>query len=193
MLIPVCTTPPDSEKPLVSLEEAKKQMLVEHGDDDELIKGYVTAATGHLEIQIGRAFIRQIWRQAYHCWPTGGARFPLSPALSIDSVQYYDSDNSLQTLDSSSYWLVEDTQSPIVTWRPGVQLPALYDRPDAMQVYMAVGYGAEPEETPEPIRLAVKVLAAEWYANREASTEAGSEELPFAVMALVKPFRRMNV
>lgn len=191
MLKPARTAPP--AEPIITLSEAKAHLEVQHGDRDDLIEGLVTAATGHLEKLLDTAFLKQTWMQAYGCWPADGARFPLAPQIQVDSVKYYDADNQIQTLDPSSYWSVEDEFSPVVRWRSFGQLPALYDRPDAMQVSMTVGYGDTPEDVPEPIRLAIKLLVGDWFENREASADGNFQELPYAVNALIRPFRRIFV
>src|SRR5690606_14090696 len=52
----------------VSLDEAKAQLAVEHGDDDALILGYIAAAVDHLDGWsgiLGRALVEQEWRQDF--------------------------------------------------------------------------------------------------------------------------------
>src|SRR3546814_19020975 len=63
---PVLVTPPTVD--VVTLEEAKLHLRVDVDEDDELIKGLIAAAVGHLEGWpglLGRVLAEQNWRKAF--------------------------------------------------------------------------------------------------------------------------------
>ena len=64
--------------------------------------------------------------------------------------------------------------------------------PDALIIDFTAGY-ADAAAVPEPMKLAVKALAAHWYENRE---EAGVDRFhtsPQSLNALMAPWRRVRV
>src|SRR5690606_3870606 len=46
---------------------------------------------------------------------------------------------------------------------------------------------------PEPIKVAILLLVGHWYQNREAATAKSISELPYAVSALIAPYRRIEI
>lgn len=195
MLKPVLITAP--AVPLVSLEEAKAHCRVDHDDENAILTGLVTAATSLLDGYsgvLGRALINQTWRVNLCSWPPCRIRLPLSPVSAISSIKYFDAANVERTLNAANYALFEDAQSPYAGWASNASLPSLFEREDAIAVEFVAGYGDAPEDVPEAIRLAAKLLVGDFYENREASiVGTTAEELPFAVKALIAPFRRVGV
>lgn len=190
MIKPVLITPPPAGKPLVSLVDAKKHCNVDHADDDGLITGYIIAATAWLDGYggvLGRALINQTWRLSLSCWPPFRIRLPLAPVSVITAITYRDSANQPQELAAANYQLVEDALSPAAAWTRDAALPSLFERPDAISVDFVAGYGPNPADVPETIRLAASMLVASWYASRETG------EIPAAVYTLIATARRVGL
>ncbi|MEK8122400.1 hypothetical protein WOB59_04720 [Methylocystis sp. IM4] len=61
---------------------------------------------------------------------------------------------------------------------------------DGIEIDFSVGYGASPNETPEPLRRAIMVLATHWRENRG---DDGDDALPKSVLQLASPFRRTRL
>jgi len=196
MLKPVLVTPPAVA--LMTLEEAKRHCHVEllQPDDDAVLSGLILAVTAYLDGYsgiLGRALVNQTWRVNLHSWPPCKIRLPLSPVSSIASIKYHDTLNNEVTLDAGNFSLHEDALSPFAEWSSTASLPSLYDRPDAIAVDFVAGYGAAASNVPAAIILGAKMLLATWFENREASIVGTSaQELPFAVEALISPFRRVG-
>ncbi|MFC5386578.1 head-tail connector protein [Aquamicrobium segne] len=60
------------------------------------------------------------------------------------------------------------------------------------------GYETKPgppstSTVPDPLKVAILLLVGHWYQNREATSSAGMASLPFAVEALIAPYRRMQL
>jgi uncharacterized phiE125 gp8 family phage protein len=92
---------------------------------------------------------------------------PNPPFTSLTYVKYYDVNNSLQTLSSSYYRVVTDAERPAyVVFLSG--LPTMYPREDALQITFVCGY-ANAAAVPETIKQAIRLLAADWFKNREAT------------------------
>lgn len=198
ILKPVRTVAPAAD--ILTVAEAKRHCRVEHlvADDEDYFTGLIAAATAYLDGYsgvLGRALINQTWRLNLSCWPACRIRLPLAPVSAITSIKYYDTANVQQTLGSSNYALIEDALSPAAQWAFNASLPSLYERPDAIEVLFVAGYGAAASAVPTPIIHAAKMLIAHLYENREASlvgAAAAAMEIPFAVSALIAPFRRVG-
>lgn len=193
LLKPVRTINP-SVLPL-SVDELKGQTRVDWADDDALIERLISAAVSHLDGYsgiLGRAIINQTWKiEADDFCET--MRLPVGDASSVTSIKYYDTDNAQQTASNSLYGLFTDSLGPFIELKTGQSWPSVYDRRDAVEIIWVSGYGAASTAVPEAIRHGIALLASHWYENRAAVAEGGWNELPFAVKALLGPFRQVGV
>lgn len=184
-------TQPASE--VVTVAEMKSHLRIDSDDEDTIIGDYITAATDMVDAEfgeIGQALITQTWSLVLPMFP-GSGRFdlPVSPVQSITSVTYYDGDNAEQTLTASAYRLTALQDRARVDLVNGYSWPATYDRADAVTVTYVAGYGDASTDIPEGIRQAVRMLAAHFYENREAVTEAKLAEAPLGVRHMLMKYR----
>jgi len=116
---------------------------------------------------------------------TGVIDIPRPPVQSIDSVNYYDFTNTLQTMDPLAYTASLGTPSRI---QPAYSKVWPLTRPtiDSVQIAFTSGYGLLEANVPAPIRQAMLLLIGAWYENREAvSAGSGVTIVPMAVDALL--------
>lgn len=161
-------------------------------DEDGLIQGLLDAAVQHVDGfagVLGRALMQQTWTQDFDCF--GDLCLPLAPVISV-VVTYYDLSNSQQTLASSVYSLLTSAAGPVISLNYGQVWPSVRSRQDAVRVTFVSGY-PDADSVPAPIKAAIALLTAHWYANREAVGVGNSTVLPLAVDALLAPFRRVGV
>lgn len=184
-------TPPANEP--ISLVEAKLHLRVDSDNtaDDDLINFLITAAREYAENFTGRClFTTEIdafydafppsefqlgpvnYQLANVLYPSGGCIWlPRSPVQTIEFVKYYDSNNTLQTLDPSLYLLdnVSEPSRLVPTYAQKFwqfTLPI----PNAVQVRLKVGYDdSNSALVPASIRQAIKMMIAAWYEFREAA------------------------
>lgn len=194
MLRPVLKTPP-AVKP-VSVADVKSSARIDFGDDDGLVEALIDAAVSHLDGHsgiLGRCLINQVWTQTLPAWPCGqiGMAFPdVSGAV----VTYRDGDGVLQTIDTANFRLIERADTSAIEWIDGFSLPSLASRSDAVTIDIVAGYGASADAVPAAIRHAIKLLVGHWYENREAVVLGTTvADLPFAVNALIAPYRRIGI
>lgn len=176
----------------VSLEEVKRHCRVDHNEEDTILSSYINAAVSYLDGWggvLGRCLVSQTWQQKFPSFH--GMRLVLVPVASIVSVKYYDADNVQQTLDAGDYMLVHDAPGASLVAAPGIEWPDFYSRPDAVTVEYVAGTPAE--QVPASIKVAIMLLVGHWYQNREASASSATGELPFAVDALIAPYRRVGL
>lgn len=191
MLAPVRTVAPTA--PVLTIEDVKAHLRVDHADEDALITGLIDAATAHLDGYngiLGRALVTQTWTVDF---PTFRNRLdiPLGPIQSA-TIQYYDSTDVQRTLATSVYAVLSDGLGPYVGLRYNQQWPQTYTRDDAVRITFVAGYGAAAS-VPVAIRAAMLLLIAHWYDNRAAVNVGNiTSEMPVSAAALLAPFRRVG-
>lgn len=190
MLAPVRITAPVLTP--ITLAEAKAHLRVVGATDDDIITSLIAAATEYLDGWsgvLGRALVTQTWRQDYSGF-CDKLRLPLAPVVSISSVKYFDGSNIEQTLADTAYQLLVDGLGPYVALKSDQSWPAYYGRANAVSITFVAG--SAPEGVPSQIKAAIKLLVGNLYENREATVIGTiTSELPFAVNALIAPYRRV--
>lgn len=172
---------------IVTLAEMKAHLRVTHADEDALIGSLIDAAVAHLDGWygvLGWCLGSQQWLLTYDTFPDGPIALPLGPLVTLDSVQYDDGVSPvLVTLPADEY-VVDATNReawlmPVTSWPTA-------DGTNAVRVTFTVGH-ATLAEIHKAIPVAVKLIAAHWYENREG------QSVPAAVDAVIGPLRRVRL
>ncbi|CAM4040009.1 head-tail connector protein [Paracoccus yeei] len=172
----VLVSPPVAQP--ITLCEAKAQARVEHDDEDLLLQHYVDAATAWLDGPagiLGRCLVTQTWR-AELATVTGHIRLPF-PDTVISSAVFTDAEGG-----ELIHELALQDQHPLLRPISGFGRPAA--------ITFTAGYGA-PADVPAAIRQAMLLLVTQWYEHRQV-TGTGTA-LPFAIEALLAPYRRVRL
>lgn len=189
-------TPPGE---VVSLNDAKKHLRVEHEDDDAYITGLVAAAIawiGGPEGWLGRALGVQTLEMITDRFADGCRTWidiPYPPLIDVVSVKYINSDGVETTLDVDAYEVVLGQLRP--AWN--TSWPSTRLQSDAVRIRFRAGgkYNDDDppvlvDDLPKPARIAILMLVGQWYFNRKPIVVgAPVEQLPFAVEALLSPLR----
>jgi uncharacterized phiE125 gp8 family phage protein len=180
----------------VSLAEAKLHLRVDGDDEDMLVESLLDAAVQYLDGWsgiLGRCLITQQWAVSMGAWPICPLRLPF-PGIRAVTVAYADPAGADQSVDAALFQTYDDARGTIISFRSGFDAPSLQDeRADAATISFTAGYGDGPADIPAPLRAAILLLVGHWYQNRELAADANIGELPFAVSALIAPFRRVGV
>lgn len=208
MYRPVLVSP--AALPPVSLAEAKLHMRVDHNDDDALIAGLIGGATQYLDGWtgvLGACLVEQTWRQDFDCFDRN-LYLPLGPVIDVSSITWRDTAGAASAVSTSVYDLVTDeTGRTFVRFAGDFVFPSNLHESRAVAVAYRAGYettqeipAADPGSTiparitvPEPLRVAILLMAAHWYSNREAVAQDALAELPIGVDSLIAPYRRVGV
>ena len=152
-------TPPEVEP--VSLDEAKAQIVVEVTDDDLLLASRIKAARKLVESLCG-PLITQTWDLYLDRWPRGGViEIPKPRLKTVESLKYTDSAGVEHTVDDSLYLV--DLPGCRVVLKNGMSWPSeelLQVNPIAVQ--WTCGFGPDPADVEEEIRVAILFLVAHW-------------------------------
>lgn len=189
---------PASAQP-VTLAEAKAHCRVDHDEDDARLELAIEAATRHLDGYggiLGRALLKQRWRQHLAFWPASRCiDLVLAPVMADDvEVTARLADGSSQVLDPGSYRLLSaGTASPRLLLAFSADLPALASEPDAVAIAYDAGYGEDPADVPAAIRAAILMMVGDLYRFTESAAPGASAAVPMSptVDRLLAPFRRM--
>jgi uncharacterized phiE125 gp8 family phage protein len=155
----------------VSLDEAKRHLLVDWSDDDELIAALISAATLQAQVLCQRLFVTQTVELILDGWPCGGIRLPVAPVQASDgiiSIKYHDQNDVLQTWDPSQYVVRQDGQTVCIFPKWSVIWPILSVTPAAEPVVVRFTAGQAALDVPANVKAAIKLLVGHLYANREA-------------------------
>lgn len=175
----------------VSGIELKSHSVIEFDDDDDLVTAYLAAATAQVEFDTGCAIVKQQWQVDYGCFPDI-IHLPRPPLLAVESVKYYATDGTQQTLDPAAYQVTASGIVGRIAPAPGLSWPSTQaGRFGAVSVVYQAGHvdvvsGAAVGEAPPMLKQAICVLAAHFYENREAVLIGTiSKEQPLAYQVLV--------
>jgi uncharacterized phiE125 gp8 family phage protein len=192
----------------VSLVAAKNHLRVDGAYDDTLISALITAAREYAEHFTQRAFFTQTWTLSLDLFPFVVPAFtnwidafaitlPRPRLIAVTSITYYDQSGTQQTLSPEQYAV--DTFSeparltPVSggTWPyPSVFVPGTVKITYATGSY---GDGVEVDTCPLSIQQAILLLIGHWYAQREAVAVAMMSPVPFAVEALLGPYKNHSL
>jgi uncharacterized phiE125 gp8 family phage protein len=178
----------------ITLGDTKAYLRVEHNDDDGVISALIAGARTHVEAKTRRALIVQTWRLVRDGWAGDGriAVLPV-PLRALLAARVVMRDGSNQSILPSAFVIDKAGAPATLTFTAGA-LP-MSDRAVAgIELDVEVGYGPAPADVPEPLRLAIKFLIAQWYENRGMTT-IGHEvaELPHTVAAMIAPYRVLSL
>lgn len=172
--------------------------------EDDLLSAAITAARQQAEAITRRALITQTWDMALDAFPMSDAfnkatramceiLLPLGRLQSIYSFAYTKESGEEVSLTTTTDYLADTFSEPGrlvlplgVSW-PSFSLYAI----NAVRVRFVCGYGDTAETVPATIRAAIKMMAADLYANRE-SQEMVASGMKYAenktVMNLLDPY-----
>lgn len=184
-------TPPDAEP--ISLEEAKSFLHgIDYDDQDANISAFIQSARLKLEKRCGRAIAQQEFEITL---PTFGETIELMPPVtSVESVKYIDSSGDEQTIDAADYELIDDELTPYIF--PLVDWPTdIAKRPNAVRIRFIAGN--EPEEVPEDLKQAIRLLVGSAFEMRQSEmlgpTRQELLELSDGIPELIAPYVVMRL
>ncbi|WP_428410015.1 head-tail connector protein [Hyphococcus sp.] len=180
-------SPPAAEP--VTLAELKAHLRVTHSDEDTAVTGFLVAAVRAVEARGGLALMPQQWRLTLDAVPEDTVFLPLSPVSAIDDIAVIDGAGDPQAVPASLYDAVLGKTPRI---RPAGPWPLPAPSVGGVRIDFTAGY-ADAGAVPEELKLAVKILAAAFYENREAAGEARIYTVPQTVDALIAPFKEVRL
>lgn len=180
-------TPP--QRLPLELSDAKQHLRVDHDLDDLAIEELVRAAAEFIETVTSRALISTQYRMTFESFPCDSRVIvlPRMPLQSVDSILYSDEDNVLRPLLPTQWFSVTPQEVPGFITATDTAWPAVYDRPDAVELDFTAGSGDTADSVPALAKHAIRLLIGHWYWNREAvSVGVVSTQMQLAVKSLMR-------
>ena len=179
-------TPP---QPIVLLDQAKQHLRVRHDHENDLIKAYVAAATGHIDGPAGwlrRSLgVQTLEARLDIAWSSDPVRLPFGPVLDLESIHYLEFAGGEALADLQEVELFGDELLPT-----GHEFPWVAGslRRGALRIVYDAGY----EEVPPAITAAILLMVEDLYVNRGTVASGMSvTAIPMSttVENLLTPFR----
>lgn len=164
------TTAPATEP--LSVSDAKTHTRIDETAEDSLITDYIAAGRQLIENQTWRALITQTVTVKLDHFPIWDIWLPRSPAQSITSIQYVDTNGDTQTVSSSNYTLDTYSTPSAITPAYGQVWPTARCQRNSVTVVYVAGYGDAASDVPEDIVHALKLIVTEAYEDREGGDPA---------------------
>jgi len=182
-------TQPTSEP--VSLEEAKKHLIVDADDtsEDTLIYGCISAARKAAESFLGRSLITQTWDLYLDSFPNADfIDIPFPPLASVTHVKYkatdYGTTATLTTWAATNYIVDTINEPGSIRLAYGISWPTTYGEAQDVQIRFVCGYG-NASAVPQNIKQAILLKLTDLYENR------GDTERSFVTNTLEQAFEAL--
>jgi len=180
------TTTPPTWWP-ISLEDAKAHLRVSHTEEDAVIWDMLRAATEIVEreawVQLnekGITIYMDVWENV--------RLESFSPIQAVNSIKYYDANNTLQTLAASSYDvdLLSDPMKIDID-----STPVLYDKFNTVEIALTVGY-TEDCKIPAGLANCVKMVLGDLYENRQNVSPTATHEIQRGTREMIGLFSKRH-
>jgi uncharacterized phiE125 gp8 family phage protein len=166
----------------VSVDEVKDHARITLDAEDALIAEKIVGWRRWVEGFQGRALITQTWEFYLDAFPSGNyIAVPLPPLQSVESVKYYDTDETEATFSSDDYYVNTVREPGRVSLKYGESWPSTTLRPEnGVVVKFKAGYGDAATDVPQETREALMMLIAAACENREATLLMVLKDNPLA-------------
>ena len=155
--------------------------------EDALLEALITTAREWCEGYQNRAYISQTRELWLDDWPGADyIKIPLPPLQAVNSIKYYDTDDTAATMDTGDYFVDTKSEPGRVSLAYSKSWPTTTLRPiNGVCVEFEAGYGDAATDVPYRVKQAMLLLIGHLYEHREQSTEKALSEIPFGVKALL--------
>lgn len=180
----------DSVTDPITVSEMKENSRIDGTAEDTLVANLVASATDLCEHKVNRQFVSATWKLTLNDFPCDRfIKIDLPPLQSVTSIQYYDTDGTQQTFDSSNYTVDTNSEPGRVYLNSGSSWPSTESqRYNSVEITFIAGYGAAAD-VPQGIKQAITMMASHFYENREATTETNLKDVPMAVESLLERYK----
>lgn len=157
----------------VTVDEVKLHARISHDIEDSILTGWIKSARIMAENYQRRAYITQILEYSLDLWPNTAFMLPRAPVQSVDSLKYYDIENTETSWDLTNLIVDTDSEPARISLAYGITWPSAQLRDiNAIKVRYTAGYGDSATDVPEHVRDAIMLYCSWRDLNRTA--EAGN-------------------
>ena len=173
---------------VVSLNDAKLHLRVDHSDDDALILWLIEAAKEQVENTTWTTLLRTTYT-AYFNRFSSVMVLDDYPITEITSIKYYNSEGVLTTVDQSTYFTDLISTPSIIIFKDGTPTTQ-HLRPNAVEIEYKAGY-INTNAIPSSLKSAILLMIGHWYEHREDIVIGSTTtEVPISSKSLMNNFRK---
>lgn len=155
----------------VTLDEIKTFARIDGTDEDDLLTNFIKASRKRVELFLGQSLITQTIRLTMDTWEVREIELPMSPLISVTSVETLDEDGVATTYSSSYYYVMTDPIPGKLVIKKDYTLPENTDRDyGGFRITYTAGYGATASSVPDEIKEAIKIDVTKLYETRDFQT-----------------------
>lgn len=171
----------------VTLDDVKAWLKIDGTDEDNVLTALLVSARLSVEAVTGLMLITQSWRVILDDWPDDGrVTLPHAPLQSVNALRYYDLNHVAQPLPLSVFDIAAAARAPRL--QSNAALPAPGPQVAGIEIDLTFGFGDTAATVPEPLKLAIKMLAAFWHEHRGDDDTLKPQYWPDAISGLLHPF-----
>jgi len=161
----------DSTVEPITVEELKFWARIDGDEEDGVLTGIIKTARKNVEDYIRQSLIEKTIEMSLDSWDFNFYELPLSPVLSITSVETLNEDDTATTYSSDNYYLAAGVPARLVI-KQGVSNPLNTVRDiGGFKITYKAGYSQTEDDLPQAIKDAVKVWATYIYEERNPNPE----------------------
>jgi len=170
----------------VTVDDVKLYARVAHSIEDTIILSWIKAARKLAEDYQHRSYISQTYRMIYDKFPPKCIDLPRPPLISVESIKYYDYQDTETVFDASKYSVDLISEIGRISLNYNEAWPTVTLRPiNSVIIDFTAGYGVASSSVPDSVKNAIYLYCTFMYENRE--TENGT--IPNAFFDLLRPDR----
>ncbi len=175
---------------ILTLDEIKDHVYEKSSDYDSMLTVLSQVAREYAEARTWKQIIPATYTLYLDVFPDGIIELPKPPVISVTSVKYYDTDDSIQTVTTANYQ--NDLKSEPARLRPIESWPATHQRLNAVEIEFKAGFNQSDNSynLPGKIKQAMLLLIKHWFDNRETvlvseGRAIDTKEVPITANALL--------
>lgn len=161
---------------LVTLDEAKAQLRIEHNEDDTLLAALIMAATIHMSSYLRAPVSDGTWTQSFQ----SGKIYLCLHEAAIDPIEVTYRDLEGVDQNFADFRVESDGDVSVISAPTGW--------PDATS--FTVTYGVAAPFAQATLKVAALMHVAALYENPTATSDGKADVLPLGYKELIAPFRR---
>lgn len=183
---------------IVSIEALKLHLRITHTDEDALLAEMIETAYDHLTGYAGWTNGFCLLPETYEVFaaPWGADRafeIPIRPFIDVTAFRRLTpgTADTYELIAATDYQISTLAGMGILRLNRGYLVPSTIGYRGNVRGYriqVRAGY-EDRSQIPAPMRMAIKLLAGEFYRNREASSETFLRKLPYGLEALAGRYR----
>lgn len=172
----------------VTLSELRDHLRIDGGTNDSELTRLGKAARLTVEHKQKRQHITATYEYTLDAFPASDTIvMPVPPLITVTSISYKDVAGDAKTFATDKYQVEITGERGSITLEPNESWPDTESgRRNAITITFTAGYGTATTDVPESTRLAIMMLVAHWFENREPVLAGASiAEFPLHIEDLI--------